>query len=436
MVEGTTAVLRLGAASAASHIRAGNLSSHALTTACIARIAARDVDVKAWEHVDAEQVGLAVAEVDRRRSQSSLHGVPVAVKDVIDTVDMPTGYGTDFHCQYRPQADAACVARLREAGLVILGKTVTTEFAYLRPSKTRNPHDLSRTPGGSSSGSAAAVADFMAPIALGTQTVGSCIRPAAFCGVVGFKPTYGWTDMTGVRPLAQSFDTLSLFGRHVEDVQQLAKILARENILATSALPKSGLRIVLADIPALRARYPKPFEVYSKLEKRLSDAGIPVRRADLTPLFEPATLMHRTILTREAHQNLAAEVEIYGERIGPEIRGLVQLGAAVSENDYLGAQSSALSLRAEADKFFGDCDIVLMPSSAGAAPEIGAGTGDPAFNLFWSLLHTPCLTLPVGNDSGLPLGIQLIAKRGDDPILLLFAAALEWILQEAALKQQ
>ncbi|MBK5103147.1 MAG: amidase, partial [Burkholderiales bacterium] len=241
---------KLGAREAAQLIAAGGLGVAELVDACLARIEAREPEVRAWTYLDAEAVRAQARECDAKGPRPPLYGVPVGIKDIIDTADMPTAYGSPIYANHRPAADADCVTRIRAAGGIVLGKTVTTEFAFRHPyGQTRNPHDPEHTPGGSSSGSAAAVADFMVPLALGTQTGGSIIRPASYCGVYGYKPTFDAFSMRGVRPLAPGLDTLGHFARNIDDLALLASVLSTG--LPAEVPPWTGAppRVGLAPVP-------------------------------------------------------------------------------------------------------------------------------------------------------------------------------------------
>ncbi len=397
---------RLGAKQAARLIERGELSAQALARSCLERIDARDAEVKAWTHVSRALPGKAGA---------PLFGVPVGVKDIFDTHDMPTEYGSPIYAGYRPRADAAVVALTRRAGGTILGKTVTAEFATFVPRATRNPLNLAHTPGGSSSGSAAAVADFMVPLAFGTQTAGSLIRPAAYCGIVGFKPTYNLLPRAGVKPGGDSLDTIGVYGRSVEDVAFFACALtARVDLEGTVGdKPRVGL-----------CRTHEWSRVQPEMRKALEDAGrlLGAREVEL-----PAGLResHTAILWYEVARSLADEFTRFPDKLDPGLRERCAAGFALDPEKYLDAQRHAAACRAGLEQVFGELDVLLAPAATGEAPQGISSTGDVALNVVWTLLHTPCVAVPAGRGpNGLPLGLQVVGRIGDDARTL---ACARWI---------
>lgn len=378
---------QLGAKQAALRIERGELTAGKYIRACRERIAQRDGQVRAWAHLAKEPGG---------EKPGLLHGIPIGVKDIFDTFDMPTEYGSPIYKGYRPPADAAVVALARRAGATILGKTVTCEFATFVPSQTRNPHDLSRTPGGSSSGSAAAVADFHVPLAFGTQTAGSIVRPAAYCGVVGYKPTYGILPRAGVKPNADSLDTIGLLGRSVEDIAFFMSTL-------------TGLKAATVEKPKLGA-----FQV------ELKDAT-PVGIPNWGKLLETQRTIHRY----EGARVIADEFRRHPDKVHPGLRERCEIGMKIPLEDYLEAQRYAAQCRAGLDELFGDCDVLVAPSATGEAPRGLESTGDTSMNIAWTLLHVPCVSIPRGRGpAGMPLGITVIGRIGDDARTL---ACAEWI---------
>jgi len=394
-----------------------------LAESCLARIEARETDVQAWAYLDAAQALEQARSRDREAPRGPLHGVPVAVKDIIDTCDMPTEYGSPVYAGHRPKADAACVALLREAGAVILGKTVTVELAAYHWARTRNPHDLARTPGGSSSGSAAAVADFMAPLALGTQTGGSTIRPAAYCGVVGYKPSFNLINRAGAKPLAESQDTVGLMARSVGDVALL------NSVLSGCPVPDfdkaSPPRIGIARMAWPTTVEPAVTRAMEDAAARLTRAGARLRDVDLPPPFEASFRAHRTMNDYEAWRALAWERMNRLESLSTSMRARLAEGAACTFEDYREAQSVIARCRAALASLFGTCDVLVTPSVPAEAPVGLENTGDSTFIRIWTAFHTPTINLPVFKGGrNLPLGLQVIGPvRGDQRLL----ACSEWI---------
>jgi Asp-tRNA(Asn)/Glu-tRNA(Gln) amidotransferase A subunit family amidase len=416
---------RLAASVAAKQIAAGELTSERLVRVCLERIAERDADVGAWEHVDPVAALAEARARDTSPPLGPLHGVPVGVKDIIDTADMPTGYGSPIWRGHQPARDAACVALVRAAGGVVLGKTVTTEFAYFTPGRTANPHNLGHTPGGSSSGSAAAVADQMVPVAFGTQTAGSIIRPAAFCGVVGYKPSFGTISRSGVLPFAESLDTVGALARSVADAALLASVAAsRPDLLVPDApgpVPRVGVHRTAA-WELLSARYRV---VVTDAARRLAQAGADVSDAGLPAWFAELPGAQATVMAFEAARSFAPELREHGARLSPTLRALLDEGAGRSPKEYLDALGLAQAGRRELAALFERHDLVLTPSAPGTAPPGLGATGDPVFNRTWTLLGAPCVHLPTGTDRGLPVGVQLVGRPGDDDRVLAMAAWAE-----------
>jgi amidase len=413
----------LTASEAAAQLSAGKLTAEALTRACLERARAGG-EIKAWAWLDPEQALAQARAVDRAGRKGRLAGVPVGIKDIIDTVDMPTEHGSPIYRGNRPFADAACVALIRAARGVILGKTVTTEFANRHPGPTVHPHNAEHTPGGSSSGSAAAVADLQVPLALGTQTGGSTIRPAAFCGVIGYKPSFGEFSRVGVKMQCHNLDTLGIICRSLEDVALLrAVLLAQEphRVDRASAVPRIGF----CRTPAWERADGDTHALLEHAAAVLASAGATVRDVTLTP----ANIVdqHRRIFAFEAARNYAHEYEKHGDKVSEALRdGLLAQGRALPLAAYIEAIETAEAFRRYLDDVFGDVDVLLSPSAPGEAPEGLASTGEPNFNSIWTLAWTPCLTLPAGSGrNGLPLGIQLVGPRFRDEALLDAAAWVE-----------
>jgi Asp-tRNA(Asn)/Glu-tRNA(Gln) amidotransferase A subunit family amidase len=390
---------RLGAAEAVRRISRREISAEELLRDCLERIEQREPAVRAWE---------TVGRAPRPAGDSPLHGLPVGVKDIIDTADFPTAYGSPIFRGHRPGADAACVEALKRAGAVILGKTVTTEFAVYAPGKTRNPHDPSRTPGGSSSGSAAAVADFMVPAALGTQTAGSLIRPASFCGAIGWKPSFGTLSMQGVRPIAPSLDTLGFFVREIEDVPLLMTALGAPLRLRELA-PRLGF-CRTEQWPLCQTK-----ELTESAAKKLGAEEV-LLGASFAGLMEAQV----AVMGAEAAQSIREDPA----QLSPQLRELLRAGASVTPQSLQAARAQAEICRREIEAVFARFDALVTPAATGEAPGIES-TGDPAFSRIWTLLGTPCISLPLlQGPAGLPIGLQLIGPRREDERLL---AAAAWV---------
>ena len=427
-----TDLLALSARQAAQDIAAGRLSSEALVTACLDRIAEREAVVGAWQFLDRD-MALAVA---RRRDASPpsgpLHGVPIAVKDLLDTVDMPTGYGSPIYRGHRPAADAACVALARAAGAVVLGKTVTTEFACFTPGKTANPHNPAHTPGGSSSGSAAAVADRMAPLAFGTQTAGSILRPAAFCGIVGYKPSFGLIQRAGVKALADSLDTIGTMARNVADAAFFAGILGGRPALRHVAMPDAAPRFGLYRTPMWEEAEPRTAAALDHAREALERGGARVEEIAIAPEHHGLTAAHDIVMGFELAQSLAYERIERSAELSPPLAQQLDAGMAVGADAYEAALAETAAARVGLDAFFGSCRAILVPAAPGEAPQGLGYTGNPVFNRMWTLLGVPCVTLPaIWGDNGLPTGVQLVGRPGGDAALMEAAMFVERALADA-----
>jgi Asp-tRNA(Asn)/Glu-tRNA(Gln) amidotransferase A subunit family amidase len=404
----------IGVAEAVAQLSRREISAEKLVRRCLARIVEREPVVQAWEALDAEAALAEARRIDALRDRPPLCGLPVGIKDLIDTADLPTTYGSSIHRGHQPSRDAECVRRLREAGGIVLGKTVTTEFAVYSPGKTRNPHDPSRTPGGSSSGSAAAVADGMVPAALGSQTAGSVIRPASYCGVIGFKPSFGLLPLEGVHPLAPSLDTLGLFVGGLDDIPLLMSVLAASPLPIRPARPRLGFCRTEAWPHAAP-------ETQAAMEKAAKALGA----RDLDPGASFAGLIDAqiAIMGAEAAETLGDEPE---ERLSPKLREFLRAGATVTPDRRAAAREQAERCRSELDATFENVDALLTPAAVGEAPEGLGATGDPIFCRIWTLLGVPCLSLPVlKGPAGLPVGLQIVGRRGHDAELLAAAAWIE-----------
>ena len=430
---------------AATDIREGRITSSELVGDCLKRVAEVDADVQAWAYLDRDYAMRQAEAADEHRRSGKptgpLHGVPVGIKDVFDTGDMPTEFGSPLWAGRTPRDDAIAVARLRSAGAVIMGKTVTTEYAYFHPGKTRNPHDPTRTPGGSSSGSAAAVASFMVPGAIGTQTNGSVIRPAAFCGVVGFKPSHGLIPRSGALLLSRTLDHVGVFTRSVEDAALLAEVLAGfdEEDPDTRPIARPPLAAVAASEPPLPPRFafvrsPAWPQVEPVMEAALAELvetlGDAVSEVELGPSFDRAIDMHRTIMEVEMAHNLHRDYEKGREQLSDHLRKIIERGRARMAVDYTRALAGIGPLNEALASVFDEYDAILTPAAPGEAPRGLQSTGNPVFCTIWTYLGTPALTLPLlRSEVGLPLGVQLVGRRGNDARLLRTARWLVKTLQ-------
>jgi amidase len=424
------ALNKLSATEAAARIAAGKLTSEALVAACLERISQRENDVQAWAVVDP---GLALAQArarDKEPRRTRLHGIPVGVKDVFDSADLPTEYGSPIYRGNRTACDAACVAQVRELGGVILGKTVTTEFATRYPGKTRNPHNLRHTPGGSSQGSAAAVADWMVPLAFGTQTTASVIRPAAYCGVVGYKPTFGLVNRTGLKVLSDSFDHVGTLTRTVPDAALLVEELSGAPVTAFDAVPRIKPRIGFYRTPYWDKADRPTQEALEQAVPRLERAGARVTSVDLDGEFARLVEVQNTISSYEMFRALAYERTRFPDLISETLMGRLLGGGRVARAEYEDAQAIARRCRARLADAFRDYDALFAPSAMGEAPEGLDSTGDPVFGASWTVLHGPAVTVPVfRGPRGLPIGAQLIGPLGKDGTTLQCA---EWVQRALA----
>src|SRR6266849_6818430 len=421
-----TDLRNLTAREAARQIAERRLTSEALIVAYHDRIEARETVVGAWQFLDRERALAIARRRDAEPPRGPLHGIPIAVKDLIDTVDMPTAYGSPIYRGHRPDADASCVALARAASAVVLGKTVTTEFAAFTPGKTANPRNPAHTPGGSSSGSAAAVADGMAPLALGSQTAGSVIRPAAYCGCIGYKPSFGLINRAGVKPLADSLDTVGVLARTVEDAAFFAGVLSERPALRHLAVPSAAPRFGLCRTPMWDEAEPTTAAALDDAREVLERAGAVVAELAIMPEHHGLAEAQDTIMGFEMVRALAYERIEHSAELSPRLAQMIDAGMTIGAAEYDRALARAADARRGLDAFFGPCEAVLVPAAPGEAP-IGLGnTGDPIFNRMWTLLGVPCVTLPARwGENGLPTGVQLVGRMRDDPRLMACAVFLE-----------
>ena len=420
----------LNAIEALANVAAGRLTAEALTRACLDRIGARDAVVRAFAWLDPERALTEARSRDhagQAGSRGPLHGLPFGVKDIIDTHDMPTSYGSPIHAGHRPTADAACVALAREAGAIMLGKTVTTEFALRHPGPTTNPHNPAHTPGGSSSGSAAAVADFMVPVAFGTQTGGSIIRPASYCGVVGYKPSVDTINPTGVKPLAGSFDTIGLFARCVDDCAAVVGVIKGDDRGVAPLEAVRPARVGLWRTPAWRHAEAATVRAVETAARQLARNGVVVDDLELPAEFELFLDAQSDVLRFEAARVFAFERTRRAELLSPSSREELLAGAAIRRHRYLEAQALLARCRTLFAAAIAPFDLLLSASAPGEAPAGLDNTGEAMFNRWGSGLLVPCLNLPgFTGPNGLPVGIQVIGAIDDDARLL---RAAKWIAE-------
>ena len=408
---------------AARGIAKGEFTSTELVTACLERIHAREDQVKAWAWLDPDQALARSAACDEQKATTPLHGIPVGVKDIINTVDMPTCYGSRVYEGHYPAEEAECIRLLKRAGAVIMGKTVTTEFAFYAPGKTTNPHAFEHTPGGSSSGSAAAVADFHVPLALGTQTSGSIIRPASFNGVFGYKPTYNSYSLDGIHPLAPELDTLGAFGRTPADLALLHGVLTEKATPAPAAVKPSTVAVVRTpawnDADAFMQKNVLDFA------ERVKQSGIDVIEVDES-LLDGMMEVQQAYLARGAAESLGHITDGHPDEVRPQTRDLVAEGRRADESfdtrlhDALARGARFLS------EVFSRADLIVTPGAPGAAPAGLHNTGNPMFNRIWTFLQTPCMNMPLTKSGhGLPVGIQLACNKQEDERLFAYSEYLK-----------
>ncbi len=432
----------LGASEAAEKIRQGRISSEQLVSICLDQIERLEEAVQAWAHLDPEYALEQAREADKAAQQGRfmgpLHGVPVGIKDIIDTRDFPTEDGTVLHAGRRPQADATLVNRLREAGAVVIGKTVTTELAVFSPGKTKNPHNLDHTPGGSSSGSAAAVACGMIPLSVGTQTNGSMIRPASFCGVYGYKPTFGHISRHLVLPQSRPLDQVGVFGRSIEDVALIAETLvgydandpdsvmqSRQELVKTQAQePPIEPRLAFVKTPVWEQADTFTRSAFIELVKELGESAV---ETPLPEMFDGAHEQHRQIMEADLARSFTIEYRDGSDKLSDTLKEMIERGQKVLAVDYNNAVLARDIYYSAFEKIFEWHDVIVTPATVGEAPFGLESTGSPMFCTIWTLCGMPAITLPfLQGEKGLPLGVQLVGPRGDDARLLRTA---RWLLE-------
>ncbi len=419
---------KLSIAEAHAQMNAGKLTAVQLVEACLARVAAREPDVRAWVHIDVDDVLAQARARDAEPRRSALHGIPVGIKDIIDVANLPAEYGSPIYAGNHARTDAACVAALRKAGAIIMGKTVTTEFAMRHPNKTRNPHNLAHTPGGSSSGSAAGVADGMMPLALGTQTGGSVLRPSSYCGVVGFKPSFCLINRAGVKPNSESLDTVGLIARGVEDIALSLPVVTECAAPVLSAMNKP--RIGFCRTPQWASAELATVAAIEAAAATFARAGARVTEFTLPPAFNAMAAAHGVINDYEAFRALSHELRTASDKISATLQPRLPRWAATTVEAYINAQNIVADCQRMLRDVFKDYDALLVPSAPGEAPVTLNSTGESTFNSIWTALHVPAITLPAGKGpNGLPVGVQLVGPFGADYALLACAAWCERRLQ-------
>ncbi|MDC0033443.1 amidase [Alphaproteobacteria bacterium] len=409
----------LTATEVAQKIAAGELSAEGLVRSCLDQVNKREQTIGAWEYIDTDTVIAEAKQRDSEQPRGPLHGIPVGIKDIIDTADMPTRLGSPIYAKNQPDADAACVAAIRSAGAIIMGKTVTTEFATFTPGKTVNPHNIMHTPGGSSSGSAAAVADFMVPVAYGTQTSGSVIRPSSFCGLCGFKPSFGAVSRQGVLTIVPSFDCVGYMARCFDDISLTHRVVTGKQTLPLNDGLDRTPHIGICRSHQWSQADPASTEALEVAAQRVAELGAKTENIALPAHFSGLEAAHATIMDVALAQSLKREFDEHHDLLSDRLLERMERGIATSTNKFMEALALAARCRTEITPLLANWDGFLTPSAVGEAPKGFKITGVPTFNLVWTLLHLPCITVPgFTGSSGLPVGVQIVAGLGGDLSLL------------------
>jgi Asp-tRNA(Asn)/Glu-tRNA(Gln) amidotransferase A subunit family amidase len=435
-------LIRMPAARVAKEIHSGIITSEQVVKAFLERIAALEETVQAWAFLDPDYALAQASAADRLRKEGKpigpLHGVPVGIKDIFDTADMPTENGTILHAGRQPTEDATVVKLLRSAGAIILGKTVTTELAVYAPGKTRNPHSSNHTPGGSSSGSAAAVAAGMVPLAVGTQTNGSVIRPASYCGVIGFKPTYGTISRYGILHQSSHLDQVGVFGRTIEDVALISEALMISDSCDPSMKPQAyphlqelalqappmAPRIAFVKSPVWHQTEEDTGVKFFELVDRLSGY---IQEIELPAIFDEAVELHRVLMEADLALSFAVEYERGRSQLSSILREMIERGQKVLAMEYNSALGKVPVLNGALGDLFNHYDVILTPATAGQAPHGLQSTGSPIFCTLWTLCGLPAISLPLLRGvTGLPMGVQLVGQKGNDGRLLGMA---NWLIK-------
>ena len=421
---------QLSARQIAQGVKDSEFSAQEVMQACLSRIDQRETRIGAFINYDPDKAMEAARVVDTSAEQGLLKGVPFVVKDIIDTADFPTEWGSTIYKGFAPQRNASCVELFKRAGAIMIGKTVTTEFAYFKPGKTANPVDQRYSPGGSSSGSAAAVADDMAPLGFGSQTAASLIRPAAYCGVLGYKPSHGAFSLDGVMGLSPSLDTLGLLSRYTEDLQLARRVLTGCNSNVQFDFNENKPRVALMRGPHWLDGSVEMRDVCERALSKLADHGAITGELMHPQVFNQLTQSQTTVMAFEVAKSRIFEYSQHRDKISPQFKELVESGLAISFTEY----QNALELKAQAafllDSLFMDIDVILAPAAPGEAPKGLSATGDPLFSRAWNLLQVPCVSVPFSNGpNGLPLSVQIIGPYGSDEKLLEITRWVETIFR-------
>ncbi len=423
-----TSLIHLSAVDAAKKIAQGQLKPSQLLQAYLARIAEREPQVGAFEWLGAADAQAQAKRLDQAASQGLMHGLPIGVKDLIDTADAPATYGSPIYKGHRPAWDAPCVVQAKLQGAIVVGKTVTTEFAIFHPGKTANPHNLAHTPGGSSSGSAAAVADRMLPLAFGTQTAASIFRPASFCGVVGYKPTFGTINRFGAKQLSDTLDTIGVMANSVADAALFTAAAARRKDLLLSSVSVNAPRVGICRTYEWEHAQPETKTAIESCAAKLSASGAQVVDITLPEDFKQLLAAQIDIMVAESSISLSDEYARHKDKLSPKLIEVIEAGQKVSEARYLQAIAIAERCRAQLDQVFAQVDILVAPSAKGEAPAGLSATGDPVFSRIWTLLGVPGLNLPwARGPHHLPVGVAVLGRHYGDHRLLQAAQWMESI---------
>ena len=410
-------------------IKDGDFSALEVMQASLSRIEQREDLIGAFVNYDPDIALQASKHSGRAKEHGALEGVPFVVKDIIDTVDFPTEWGSAIYQNNRPPRNASCVELFKRAGAIMVGKTVTTEFAYFKPGKTANPANPQHTPGGSSSGSAAAVADLMVPLGFGSQTAASLIRPAAYCGVLGYKPTHGSFSLDGVMGLSPSLDTLGLLTRHTEDLQLARHVLTGCDVGVHTNVDEVRPRVALMRGPHWQDGSIEMRDVCQRAISKLADHGAQTGELVHPEIFNQLTISQKTVMAYEVARSRIFEYNRHRDQISSQFTALIESGLMISYNEY----QQALDLKKQAafilDRLFMDVDVILAPSAPGEAPHGLTATGDPLYSRGWNLLQVPCVSIPFSSGpGGLPLSVQIIGPYGGDEKLLEITHWVERVL--------
>lgn len=422
----------------ARSIRRGERTAESAVAECLAKIAEREPYIRAFAHVDADRAVAEARRLDREGPTGPLHGVPVAVKEVIDVAGMRCSWGTAIYRDRVPDRDARVVQKLRSAGAVIVGTTISTEYAIGAAGPTRNPHDLSRTPGGSSSGSAAAVAEGMVPIAIGSQTIGSIVRPATYCGVFGFKPTGGAVSTSGMMPMSEHLDHVGPMACSVADIALACEALFRTGSDGPDGVPvpapklealPSRLKVLLIEDPGRRRIQSGTREALRRASVAFEALGVEVQTQALTPAFERCQSIIETILYHDLAKLYGADQQRFSDLMSARMRDILSEGRAISAPAYGAALNDATALRQGLFELLDDA-VVLAPAVDGVAPPLSEGTGSNALQAIWTLLGFPALAVPCGQLEGMPVGVQIAARPSRDSVLLTVGSRLAGALSD------